>query len=67
MSYHVTIRKEKSEYVARDDNGDWRTRGPASICDGHTGRDLAKLLFHECEIGEVSTDESGNTRVLILK
>jgi len=51
--YTVVIKKEGSEYVARDSNGDWRARG---VVDNEcTGMDLARYLFHEIEVIEAKT------------
>lgn len=51
--YTVTIKNENGMYVARDANGDWRTRG--IVDKERTGMDLATYLFHEIEIVEAET------------
>lgn len=51
--YTVTIKREGNNYVARDANGDWRTRG--IVDKERTGMDLATYLFHEIEIVEAET------------
>ena len=53
--YVVTIKKEGGEYVARDSNGNWRTRG--KVDKERTGLDLATYLFHEIEIAGVKTED----------
>lgn len=51
--YSVTIKREGSEYVARDSNDDWIARGV--VDKERSGMDLATYLFHEIEIVEAET------------
>jgi len=51
--YTVVIKKEGSEYVARDSSDDWIARGV--VDKERTGIDLATYLFHEIEIVEAET------------
>jgi len=51
--YTVVIKKEGSEYVARDLSDDWIARGV--VDKERTGIDLATYLFHEIEIVEAET------------
>ena len=53
--YAVTIKNENGMYVARDSNGDWRTRGV--VDKERSGKDLATYLFHEIEIAGVKTED----------
>jgi hypothetical protein len=62
--YKVKIVREKNEYVARDKNGDWRTRGEYDR--DRTGRDLAEYLFHSNEIESCEVNESGVTVCWII-
>lgn len=69
IAYVATIRREGNSYVARDANGDLRTRGEAlAAIDGEalTGRALAEYLYHDDEIGRVRILPDGATRVEIL-
>jgi hypothetical protein len=60
--YTVTIKKEGSEYVARDSNGDWRARG--KFDKERTGMDLATYLFHEIELVGISTENGVTTATI---
>ena len=63
-TYQVVIRLEGNEYVARDANGDWRTRGSADKAPATSGRALAEYLFHANEIAAVDV-VNGETVVTI--
>lgn len=61
QTYTVTIRQEGSDYIARDKNGTWRTRGSADTSPGLNGRKLAEYLFHAEEIARVTLATDGST------
>lgn len=51
IHYTVTVTEENGEFVARDEKGSWRTRGP--IDRPRKGRRLALYLFHADEVVDV--------------
>lgn len=58
--YRVTIKREGSLVVARDENGSWRAKGDA--CKAPLpGLDLAEYLFHKVEIDSVTVNDNGDT------
>lgn len=59
MSYTVLIKEEHGVLVARDEAGDWRTKGEVANWQSMEPREVALQLFHACELGEVSKTENG--------
>ncbi len=59
----LTIRREGTEFVARDAKGVWHGRGRIDLCIGHSGMDLARSLFHPEEIAAVRVLADGTTEM----
>lgn len=62
--YRVTFRRERNNFVARDDNGDWRAYGRCDLCLSDTGRELAESIFHVDEIESVDVVDGVTTAVI---
>jgi hypothetical protein len=55
-TYSVTIQREQFQgrdcWVARDENGDWRTYCDAHFADSAAG--AVAMMFHVCEVESVT-------------
>lgn len=65
-TYRVTIRRENNEYVARDDQGNWRTRGEfKEFPYFERANCIARHLLHAEEIQSVESMADGGVVVMI--
>lgn len=68
MSYTVTIAENREGIlVARDADGDWRTKGYVADWKQLAPRLVALHLFHECELGNVERNTDGTITAEIME
>lgn len=67
VGYIATIRKVGNEFIAYDQDGNWRTRGLISGFNGNSIHELACYLYHADEVGKVTTGSNGVATVEVLE